>query len=316
VSRDEAFEVNLNRFDSDVEDRMRRGKMVKARPFVKWAGGKRKLAETYEAIGAFPRTFKRYYEPFVGGGAVFFRLQPEEAYLSDANEELINAYRIIKDRVDELVELLGAHQKEHEAGRKDYFYQIRALDPSKMSDPERAARLIFLNRTCFNGLYRVNQQGQFNVPYGRYKNPRILDERNLRNVSQLLENVTLENLDFENAVRNADENDFVYMDPPYRPISVTSSFTSYTERNFDDQEQERLRNVFSELAFRGCFVLESNSKAAQIVKMYEEDGYIITEVLAPRVISCKGDGRQPITELVISNYEFDPEGPTQTVLPP
>ncbi len=306
MSDDEVSEAILNRVDSDVVDQMRRRKLMKARPVLKWAGGKRKLAETYERIGAFPVSFSRYFEPFIGGGAVFFRLQPEDAHISDANEELINMYRMIKENLEDLVGLLAIHQNKHNSGRKDYFYEIRGLEPGTLSDPERAARMIFLNRTCFNGLYRVNQQGKFNVPYGRYKNPKILDEINLQNVSNLLQNVTLNTNDFEEAVEIAKKGDFVYMDPPYRPISETSSFTSYTEKNFNDKEQERLKTVFTDLAARGCYVLESNSNAPEITQLYEDNGIFINEVLAPRAISCKGDGRQPITELVISNYEFDP----------
>ena len=294
--------------------RMRREKLLKVTPFLKWAGGKRKLAEIYEQIGAFPRVFKQYYEPFVGGGAVFFRLQPEHATLSDSNPELINTYMVIKNKKNSLFELLEEHQIRHLKGKEQYYYKIRNIEPCSLNDVERAARTIFLNRTCFNGLYRVNQKGHFNVPYGRYKNPRILDINNLQRVSQLLQDTILKTTDFEKGVHSANKGDFVYLDPPYRPLNVTSSFTSYTEQNFDDEDQSRLAILFENLSNRGCLILESNSDTTIIRDLYSKRGIHISEVKAPRIINCKASGRGPITELVISNYAFHTSKSSQTIL--
>lgn len=271
--------------------------VMKARPFVKWAGGKGGLCAQYEALGMFPSRYGRYFEPFAGGGAVFFHLRPERALLSDSNEELMNAYRVVRERVEELIAQLVAHKRAHS---KEYFYKVRRQNPEVMSDIDRAARFIYLNKTCYNGLYRVNRKGQFNVPYGDYTDAAVLDPDNLRAASRALQGVELRTGDFEECLTGAAKGDLVYLDPPYQPISKTSSFTGYTPGPFGVEEQQRLARVFRDLSERGCLVMESNSHAGLVKELYK--GFHITAVKAPRAINCKGDGRGKITEFVITNY--------------
>ena len=273
-----------------------------AKPFVKWVGGKRQLLAQFRELGLYPSKFNdarsRYFEPFVGGGAVFFDLQPKNATISDLNSELITTYRVIRDSTGRLIESLKKHIYD-----KDYFLKIRAMDPVKMSDLDVASRFIYLNRTCFNGMYRVNSKGQFNVPFGRYKNPVICDEDNLRAVSRALQDVEILNEDYKVAVSKAKAGDFVYFDPPYYPISSTSSFTSYTKDGFAEKEQVELRDTFAELSSKGCYVMLSNSDSAFIRDTYGRlKNVTITTVSAGRAINSKATGRGKITELVITNY--------------
>jgi len=279
---------------------------LRAAPFVKWAGGKSQLLEQFEPL--FPVQFNRYIEPFVGGGAVFFHLYNQGrigdgVILNDLNEELMNCYEVIRDKVDELIEELRRHEP-HKT-EKSYFYEIRGWDRKRgfkeRSPVERAARTIFLNRTCYNGLYRVNSRGQFNVPFGSYKNPTICDEDNLRAVSQALQGVELRSEDFERCIDWAGPGDFLYLDPPYHPLSETASFTSYTSDNFDEDDQNRLKEVFRQLDQKGCIVMLSNSYTPFIQQKLYVD-YRQEVVNATRAISCKGDGRGSIPELVILNY--------------
>jgi len=269
---------------------------------VKWAGGKSQLLKSLEKH--FPKTFKTYYEPFLGGGAVFFYLVQRRprfnAVLSDINKELITAYRVIKEQVEDLILQLENHKAEYKPDPKKYYYQVRACEPS--DDVERTARLIFLNKTCYNGLYRVNKQGKFNVPFGRYKNPKICDKENLRTVSQVLRwsNAKLLATDFQEATKDAEMGDFIYLDPPYQPVSSTANFTSYTHSGFSKEEQERLGRWFRELDRRECQVLLSNSDTQEVRDIY--DGYNIQTVRASRAISCKGDRRTGHTELIICNF--------------
>ena len=276
-----------------------------AAPFVKWAGGKSQLLEQFEPL--FPVQFNRYIEPFVGGGAVFFRLYNkgrigDGVILNDLSEELMNCYEVIRDKVDELIEELRRHEP-HKT-EKSYFYEIRGWDRKRgfkeRSPVERAARTIFLNRTCYNGLYRVNSRGQFNVPFGSYKNPTICDEDNLRAVSQALQEVKLRSEDFEQCVEWAGPGDFLYLDPPYHPLSETASFTSYTSDDFGEDDQCRLEKVFRQLDEKGCFVMLSNSYTPFIQKLYVNRRQEV--VNATRAISCKGNGRGSIPEFVILNY--------------
>jgi DNA adenine methylase len=275
------------------------------RPFVKWAGGKGQLLKRLEKY--FPENFGTYYEPFLGGGAVFFHLVQRRkghrfnAVLSDINDELITTYGVIKNQVDDLINQLRSHILKYRANPKNYYYTIRASEPSV--DVERAARLIFLNKTCYNGLYRVNSKGKFNVPFGKYKNPKILDEENLRSVSSVLcwSNAKLLATDFQKATKDAKNGDFIYFDPPYQPISSTANFTSYTETGFSGDEQERLAKLFRALHKRGCKVLLSNSDTPEIHTLYE--GFNIEVVSALRAISCKGNQRKGHTELIISSFE-------------
>jgi len=278
---------------------------MQAVPFVKWAGGKSQLLEQFERL--FPTQFNRYVEPFVGGGAVFFRLRNKGrivngVILNDLNLELMNCYEVIRDQVDELIEEL----RYHEARRteKSYFYEVRDWDRKpdfkELNRVKRAARTIFLNRTCYNGLYRVNSLGHFNVPFGSYKNPMICDEANLRAVSKALQGVELRSEDFERCVEWVRPGDFVYLDPPYHPLSETSSFTSYTKDDFGEADQARLAKVFRQLAQSGCWVMLSNSHTSHIRELY--DGYRQEIVTAVRAINCRGDRRGGIPELVILNY--------------
>ena len=276
--------------------------VVVVKPFVKWVGGKRQLLSQFRELGLYPSNFDganhRYFEPFVGGGAVFFDLQPKNATISDLNAELITTYKVIRDDVESLIKSLLNHVYD-----KDYFLKIRAMNPAEMSELDIASRFIYLNRTCFNGMYRVNSKGQFNVPFGRYKNPVICDEDNLRAVSRALKDVKILNADYKSAVSEAKTGDFVYFDPPYYPISSTSSFTSYTKEGFAEKEQIELRDAFAELSDRGCYVMLSNSDVTFIRNIYGElKNVTITTVSAGRAINSKATARGKITELVITNY--------------
>ena len=267
--------------------------MADPRPFLKWAGGKRQLLP--ELLTRRPETVRRYFEPFVGGAALFFELAPASSCLSDVNGELVDCYLAIRDHVDAVIAALKQHRYD-----KDYFYQIRSLVPSTLTLPERAARTIFLNRTGFNGLYRVNNRGQFNVPFGRYTNPTICDTRNLRACSLVLKSAHLAVEDFEQAVSGAGRGDFVYFDPPYVPVSHTSHFTSYTPGGFGWDEQRRLASVFAKLAARGVQVMLSNSDVPAVRQLYA--GFRIDAVQARRNISCKGRRRGQVGEVVVCSY--------------
>ncbi len=268
-------------------------------PFLKWAGGKRQLLD--EIRKYVPKGYNTYYEPFVGGGAVLFSLQPERAVINDINAELIRTYRVIRDDVDTLLEHLARHQND-----KEYFYALRALDRTEqfqsLSPAERASRLIYLNKTCYNGLFRVNRQGQFNVPFGGYKNPNIVNEPVLRAVHQyLVENeIDILNTDFVEAVASAKEGDFVYIDPPYDPISSTASFTGYSLDGFGKDEQIRLKKTVDSLTNRGCKVLLSNSATDFIKDLYKD--YHIVIVAANRAINSNASKRGKIDEVLVMNY--------------
>jgi DNA adenine methylase len=274
-------------------------------PIVKWAGGKAQLLAQFEPF--FPVHFQRYLEPFVGGGAVFFhlynqgRLGGRESILIDRLEELINVYRVARDHVQALVAELHQHEPhKHDA---DYYYEVRAWDRRSdyhgRSDVERAARFIYLNRTCYNGLYRVNRKGQFNVPFGRYRNPTICDAENLRLVSRSLRGVVLEVGDFARCLEWAGPEDFIYLDPPYHPLSKTAYFTSYTSAPFRMKDQQRLAATFEELNRRGCQIMLSNSYTPSIQRLYQ--GYEQAQVQATRAISSKADQRGAIPELLVMN---------------
>ncbi len=275
-----------------------------AKPFVKWAGGKARLLKQFEPYFPSPAQFGRYIEPFAGGGAVFFHLWntrrlPDQAFLFDTNAELINAYRVVRDQTDNLIALLAGHQARH---CRDYYYQIRDLDHhnNHLSTVERAARTIYLNRTCYNGLYRVNSQGQFNVPMGSYKNPRIVREATLRAANAALQGVYVEARGFDTITELARPGDFFYFDPPYDPVSRTAGFTGYTAGSFRDQDQRRLAAVFGELSHKGCLCMLSNSCTPFIVDLYREFRQEI--VRAGRPINSNASGRGAINEVVILNY--------------
>ncbi len=266
----------------------------KPRPPVKWAGGKGQLLEQFETL--FPTTrYKLCIEPFVGGGAVFFHLQPKKAVLIDSNEELINFYLVVRDHMEELLVDLRKHEN-----KAAYYYQIRALQPEELSPVERASRFLYLNKTGYNGLWRVNRQGRHNVPFGRYKNPKIVDEPNLYLVSKTLKKAKIICGDFSLILKHAKPGAFVYFDPPYHPLSALANFTSYTADSFNEKEQIRLAEVFRELDRMGCLLMLSNSDTELVRELYK--GYDIRTVWARRNINCRPDSRGPIAELVIRNY--------------
>ncbi len=266
-------------------------------PLVKWVGGKRQLM--FELLKNMPESYNRYFEPFIGGGALFFELQPENGYISDMNAELINLYSVVRDNVYELIQDLNKHEI-----TKDYFLKIRNLDRTKkyntLSNVEKAGRFIYLNRTCFNGMYRVNAQGQFNVPFGNYKNPRIVDADNLINCSKLLKNTEIKCADFSEVLNKVKKGDFVYFDPPYVPLSETSSFTSYTKDGFDIDMQFKLREVCDELDSMGVKFMLSNSDTKLVHELYSS--YKINKVFASRAINANANGRGKITEVLVKNY--------------
>lgn len=266
-----------------------------ATPIVKWAGGKGRLLSQYEPY--LPTHFKRYFEPFSGGAAVFFWLRNQRgqkfsATLNDSNEELINCYQVVQSQPEPLLERLRQMAALH---GQDYYYQIRAERPEQPL--ERAARLIYLNKTCYNGLYRVNSSGGFNVPIGRYKDPAIVQEDKIRAAHSALRGVQLWNRGFEEAALAARKGDFVYFDPPYQPLNATSNFTSYTKDQFGMEQQCHLAEIFKQLVKRGCHVLLSNSDSELIRNLYRD--YQQVEIQAPRFINSKAAGRSSIAELLI-----------------
>ncbi len=269
------------------------------RPFLKWAGGKGRLIQQY--IPYFPTYFKTYYEPFLGGGSVFFYLherQPAKAFLTDINAELITTYLCVRDDVEKLIDLLKEHQLQHS---KDYYYRIRTTIES--TELKKAARLIYLNKTCFNGLYRENSKGEFNVPMGKYKKPNICDFSNLRLASIALQSAEIEIRSFEKVLNYASNSeDFVYFDPPYYPVSTTSNFTSYSRYAFNENEQYRLRDVFVELAQRGVRVMLSNSDTSFIRNLYKD--FHIHTILARRAINSNAKKRGKINELLVTSYSI------------
>lgn len=268
---------------------------VVPRPFLKWAGGKSQLLAQYARY--FPNVLKgTYHEPFLGGGAVYFCLRPPKAVLSDLNSELIRCYRVIKDRPEELISDLLQHEN-----TPDYYYHLRSLDPAAMSDVERASRTIYLNKTCYNGLYRVNRTGQFNVPFGRYLNPRFCEPENIRAVSRQLQSAELLVASFERVLQRAKKGDFIYFDPPYHPLSPTSNFTAYTKGAFGVEDQRKLAKVFEALDSRGCLVMLSNSATPLVSRFYKR--YAKVRVSASRAINSVASRRGRVSELLILNYQ-------------
>jgi DNA adenine methylase len=268
-----------------------------AKPVIKWAGGKRKLLS--EILARTPETINRYYEPFAGGAAVFFALANRKkfrtAFLNDLNKELIETYKVIQSSdVKHLVEILKTYPHS-----RDFYNSLRALPVAEISSPlVRAARFIYLNRTGFNGLYRVNKSGQFNVPFGRYTNPTICDEEGLLRAHESLQGVHLLSLDFPEVLRLAITGDFVYFDPPYLPVSKTSNFVSYTSGGFGINDHRRLAETMRDLRDHGVKVVLSNSDTPQIREIFQE--FTIESVLAPRAINSNGARRGLIGELLIS----------------
>jgi DNA adenine methylase len=271
-------------------------------PFLKWAGGKRQLISKIRPL--IPQNYRFYFEPFVGAGALLFELQPQLAIISDANSELINCYKVVKDQPEELIK----HACSHPINKK-YFYRLRSQDRNEdfngLSPLERASRVIFLNKTCYNGLFRVNSRGQFNVPFGKYKDPTVVDALVIRAVSRYLNstNIQILNKDFALAVATARRDDFIYFDPPYDPVSDTSSFTGYNLHSFDRTEQRRLKEVCDDLHNRGCKLLLSNSATGFIRQLYSDrKRYKVVEVNANRSINSVANNRGKVSELLIFNY--------------
>jgi DNA adenine methylase len=266
------------------------------RPFLKWAGGKSRLIQQY--VPYFPQFYQTYYEPFLGGGAVFFYLQPATALLTDINAELIITYRCVRDKVEDLICLLKEHKARH---NRDYYYSVRSS--SSKNELEQAARLIYLNKTCYNGLYRLNSQGKFNVPVGSYKNPNICQEDLLRAASKALSSCEITQADFSHLLTSAtSSDDFVFCDPPYHPISNTSYFTGYNGNSFGEQDQIRLRDICAELASRGVKVMVCNSDCEFIRRIYTEINFKIYAIAAPRSINSNIQKRGIINELLITSY--------------
>lgn len=270
-----------------------------AEPVVKWAGGKRSLRQELRALA--PPRFTRFYEPFLGGAAFFLSLAPGSAVLSDANGELIELYRAIRDAPGAVMAALDRLRPR--VLEEAFYYETRAVAPASLPPAERAARFIYLNKTCYNGLYRVNRAGRFNVPFGRYSTPPALYNRaNMLRVAELLGRAELRCNDFEAALAGAAGGDFVYLDPPYVPLSATASFTQYTTDAFTLEDQRRLAATVHELTARGCRVLLSNSDTRLVRQLYA--GYHIDVLHAPRSINSDAGGRQRIPELAIRNYRL------------
>lgn len=276
---------------------------IKAKPFVKWVGGKRQLINQFKDLELLPpKDFdfenNKYFEPFIGGGAVFFEILPKNSIISDMNIELIKTYQTIKDNVEKLINSLKKHEN-----NKEYFLEIRRKSINDLDDLSIASRFIYLNKTAFNGMFRVNSRGEYNVPYGKYSNPLVCDENNLRNVSSVLQKVEIYHRDYSEVKNFAQKGDFIYFDPPYYPLNKTSSFTSYTKDGFLESTQVELRNIFEELSGKGCYVLLSNSDTDFIRNIYKDIKNVnIHKVFAGRAINSDSSKRGKITELVISNY--------------
>ncbi len=267
-----------------------------ARPFLKWAGGKSRLLSQYAPL--LPEAIGDYHEPFLGSGAVFFSLRPRLAgriLLSDRIEELVFAYRTVRDDAEGVIRRLKAHVYD-----RAHYGRVRAQNPRRLSPAGRAARFIYLNRTGFNGLYRVNRRGEFNVPFGRYKNPRICDAEGIRAAGAALAGAEIETLGFERLPERTAPGDFVYLDPPYHPRSATANFTAYTASPFGKEEQAALAEVCRRLDARGVRFMLSNSEAPFIRDLY--DGFRIDRVFASRAINSRPNGRGKIPEIVVRNY--------------
>ncbi|MBL0691895.1 MAG: DNA adenine methylase [SAR324 cluster bacterium] len=270
------------------------------KPILKWVGGKRQVITEIKKL--MPRSYNRYFEPFVGGGALFFDLKPKNALINDSNKELLNLYTAVKETPNELITSLSKHKNEAK-----YYYKTRILDRDsksydKLSNLERASRFIYLNKTGFNGLYRVNLKGQCNVPFGSYKNPRYCESENMLRCSELLKDTEITSGDFENIKNKIKKGDFIYLDPPYVPINTTSSFTSYTKDGFDADTQRRLRYFCDYIDKKGAYFMLSNSYTDFILELYKIDRYTINTIHANRSINSKGSGRGKVREVLITNY--------------
>lgn len=274
------------------------------KPFVKWAGGKRQLIPILNEN--LPESFGTYFEPFLGGGALLFHILTErngqKCSISDLNSDLILAYATIRDRIDELISSLKKHERCYHKNSKSYYYSVRYSNPR--SEIEKTSRLLFLNRTCFNGLYRVNSKGKFNVPLGRYTNPNIVNEDNLRLVSEVLQSsrISIKCRDFESVLQDAKKGDLVYFDPPYQPVSSTANFTSYTNKDFTSDDLFRLGEICTKLDSKECKVMLSNSDSKEVSAMFEGKAWKIQRIQANRAINSNSKKRTGHFELLIKNY--------------
>ena len=311
------MEAALNYIEKYEYKTIEKTAKISAKPFLKWAGGKTQLIEEVENSSCDKSgKIKKYVEPFVGSGAIFFYLISKydfkEIWINDTNKELMNTYQVIRDDVKSLITELEKLSKlyllKNEEQRSEFFYEVRNLYNSDKTDKiKHAAYFIFLNRTCFNGLYRVNSKGNFNVPFGKYVNPKLCDKENLENVSKVLKNIKILSLDFEKTEKYIDKDTFIYFDPPYRPLNVTSSFNSYSKDSFDDKSQEKLAEYFRMLDKKGAKLMLSNSDPKNTDK---NDNYFdvlyssfnIKRVDAKRMINSNAAKRGKITELLITNY--------------
>lgn len=295
---------------------------LNAKPFIKWAGGKGQLLNTFTnfyPVSIKAGAIKNYVEPFVGGGAVLFdvlqRFYMEKAVIIDINKELINTYRCIKLYPDEVIHILSELEKSYlsldDTGQKEMYYSVRdkynVIPLNGHADTEKSADFIFLNRTCFNGLYRVNKSGKFNVPIGSYKNPTICDDENILAISSLLQNVEIYQGTYTDCKNFINKNSFVYFDPPYRPLNITSSFTSYTNGGFDDNSQKELARFYFELDKTGAKLMLSNSDPKNINSkdtFFDDlfNGFNINRVSAKRMINSNSSNRGEITEILVTNY--------------
>lgn len=271
-----------------------------AKPVLKWAGGKTRLLSTLRRF--IPRRFGRYVEPFLGGGALFFDLAPEEAIIADANPELISFYEAVRDKPDDVLSAL----KDFKVNERAYYHIRDDMQVPSLSPTARAARFLYLNKTCYNGLYRVNKAGQFNTPFGKYTSVTLADPDNLRAVSAILKRAELTCDDYQDVLKRAKAGDFVYLDPPYLPVGKYSDFKRYTKECFYEENHRELAKEFSRLDKLGCHVLLSNSYHPTIAALYE--AYIPHHtVMVPRFVNCKGDGRGRVKELLIANYSPEAE---------
>lgn len=280
---------------------MRSNKIALATPVLKWVGGKRQLMDEIKEV--LPQKYTTYYEPFLGGGAVLFELQPKKAIINDVNSELMNLYNVIKCDVEALIEDLKKHENTSE-----YFYRTREMDRDKelyeqLSNVERASRIVYLNKTCYNGLFRVNKAGEFNTPFGKYKNPNIVNEVTLRAVSKYFNKADIKilNGDFEESLKGARKGSFVYFDPPYDPVSDSANFTGYDKGGFNRDEQKRLKKLCDKLDKKGIKFLLSNSATDFIMDLYKD--YNIKVVKAKRNINSNGNARGDVDEVLVRNYE-------------
>ena len=274
------------------------------KPFVKWAGGKRQLIPVLTKN--LPKTFETYHEPFLGGGALLFSLLTYKIgykyKVSDLNSDLVLTYTVIRDRIDDLILSLKNHEENYQTDSKSYYYQVR--DSSPKNEIAKTSRLLFLNRTCFNGLYRVNSKGKFNVPIGRYTNPNIVNEDNLRSVNNILKsnNISITCQDFEAVLRTAKKDDFIYFDPPYQPVSKTANFTSYTNKDFTLDDLRRLVQICHDLDSKGCKILLSNSYSKEVISLFSKKLWNISKIKSNRSINSDSNKRKGHFEILIKNY--------------